>query len=111
MKGNTDMLAEYKKKTNTGIALAIAIWILGGILLGLLNKMSAEDWRSVQGLGLIPFIYGCCCYAKGKGYHGAWGLLGIFFIFGLIALVCFPDKNKTTKKVPMVPDASKEVGS
>jgi DNA-binding transcriptional regulator of glucitol operon len=105
------MLAEYKKKTNIGIALAIAIWILGGILVGLLSKMPEENLRSIQGLGLIPFIYGCCCYAKGKGYHGAWGLLGIFFIFGLIALVCFPDKNKATKKIPMKPDASKQVES
>ncbi|MBN1392042.1 MAG: hypothetical protein JW947_04480 [Sedimentisphaerales bacterium] len=100
------MLAEYKKKTNISIAIAIAIWILGGIIVGLLSKTPAEDFRSIQGLGLIPFIIGCCYYAKGKGYHGAWGLLGIFVIFGLFALVCFPDKNKTSKiKItPTTPD-------
>ncbi|MBA7573432.1 hypothetical protein ES708_15229 [subsurface metagenome] len=84
------MLAEYKKKTNIGIVLAFAIWILGGILVGCLSEMPSESLLSVLGyIGLFLFIYGLCCYAKGKGYHGAWGLLGLFTILGLIILVCF----------------------
>jgi hypothetical protein len=97
------MLAEYKKKTNIGIALAFAVWILGGVLVGLLSEMPSESLLPVQGLGLLPFIYGLCCYAKGKGYHGAWGLLGLLTIIGLIILVCFPDRHKTTKKTSAMP--------
>lgn len=89
------MLAEYKKKSNIGIAIAIIVWILGGILVGFLGELlTEEDAAAVTGLSAIPFIYGCWYYAKGKGYHGAWGLLGILFVFGLLILVFFPDKYK-----------------
>jgi hypothetical protein len=94
------MLKEYKVKTNIGIGLALAIWVLGVILAGLLIENPTEDLRSVLGgirlLGLIPFVYGCCCYAKGKGHSGAWGLLGLLWILGLIILFCFKDMRKTT---------------
>jgi hypothetical protein len=94
------MLAEYKKKTNIGISLAIAVWILGGILIVLLGEESEESMNAVGGLGIIPFVYGLCCYAKGKGYHGAWGLVGLLTIIGLIILVCFPDRHKSVKQKP-----------
>jgi len=90
------MIAEYKKKTNIGIGIAFAVWILGGILIGIFSESpTEEDFAVIQGLGSIPFVYGLWCYSKGKGYHGAWGLLGIFCCFGLIILVLFPDKHKT----------------
>jgi len=94
------MIAEYKKKTNIGIGLAIAIWILGGVLVVLLGEDSGESMNAVVGLGIIPFVYGLCCYAKGKGYNGAWGLLGLLTIIGLIILACFPDKHKSVKQKP-----------
>lgn len=92
------MLAGYKKKTNIGIGLAIAVWIISGGLLYILGNDSMENLRAVQGLGAILFVYGCYCYAKGKGHHGAWGILGLFWIFGLIGLCFLPDKHKVSKK-------------
>jgi hypothetical protein len=88
------MLAEYKKKTNIVIGLAIAVWIIGAGLLYALGNDSIENLRAVQGLGGILFVYGCYCYAKGKGHHGAWGLLGFLSIFGLIGLCFLSDKRK-----------------
>ena len=45
-------------------------------------------------VGSVLFIIGCCYYAKGKGYHGAWGFLGLLSLTGLIVLVCMRDKHK-----------------
>ncbi len=99
------MLAEYKKKTNIAIGLAIVAFLVGCLLSGAIEE-DVPALQGVFGLAVIPlFIYGCCCYAKGKGYHGAWGLLGVFCPFGLIILVCFPDRHKTTKKTSATPIA------
>jgi hypothetical protein len=92
------VLAEYKKKTNIVIAFAIAVWIVGGGLLYTLGNDSTENLQAVQGLGAIFFVYGCYCYAKGKGHHGAWGLLGFLSIFGLIGLCFLSDKHKLSTK-------------
>ena len=40
------------------------------------------------------FLWGCCMYAKGKGYHGAWGLLALLSLPGLLILVLFKDEHK-----------------
>ena len=86
-KGRTKMLQEYKTKTNLFILLGIIIQVVGVIVsqdIGLLIRLG----------GSVLFIIGCCCYAKGKGYHGAWGLLGLLSLIGLIILVCMRDKHK-----------------
>jgi hypothetical protein len=85
------MLKEYKAKTNFGIGLAFAIWIIGGGLIGIHTE---ERIAVVKILGFTPFLYGCCCYAKGKGHSGYWGLLSILSLFGLIILICFKDRCK-----------------
>ena len=81
------MLQEYKTKTNLFILLGIIIQVVGVIVsqdIGLLIRLG----------GSVLFIIGCWCYAKGKGYHGAWGLLGLLSLIGLIILVCMRDKHK-----------------
>ena len=97
------MLAEYKKKTNIGIGFAIIIWVVLGFLAVFVSGTSEEAGSALEGISILPmfpFIYGLCCYAKGKGYHGAWGLLGLLTIIGLIILVTFPDKHKPVKQKP-----------
>jgi len=44
--------------------------------------------------GILLFIWGLWNYARGKGYKGTWGLLGLLSVFGLIILAFFPDKKK-----------------
>jgi len=49
----------------------------------------------VRSITMPLWIFGVWCYAKGKGYHGAWGLLGVFTLIGLTILACFPDRHKS----------------
>lgn len=88
------MLAEYKQKTNVGIGGGLLMQIGGNVLMG-----SGTGLASVMGLLLMlggwgVFIWGTISYAKGKGHHGAWGLLGIASLLGLICLMLLPDRHK-----------------
>lgn len=81
------MLQEYKTKTNLFILLGIIIQVVGVIV-------GQDIGLFIRRGGSVLFIIGCCYYAKGKGYHGAWGLLGLLSLLGLIVLVCMRDKHK-----------------
>ena len=91
------MLAGYKRKTNVGVGF--------GILFQGISKIApliGGDWGVIISLssllfGIGLFTWGCMSYMKGKGYHGAWGLLGLLSIIGLIILVLFPDRHKKIK--------------
>ena len=84
------MLAKHKRLSNIGIGLGIIVSIIS-ILTGVL-------WLSfLLGLaGTVLFIWGCCQYSMAKGYGWGWGLLGIWWLFGLIILFFFPDRHKST---------------
>lgn len=92
------MLTEYKKKTNIFISIGLILQIL------YLFAKPGGDTSSALGPillwgGIILFTMGCWYYAKGKGYHGTYGLLGLVLnFFGLIILVAMPDKHKEIKK-------------
>lgn len=91
------MIAEYKTKTNVFVGL--------GLILQLGSRMMVAgqdpDTWGVWGLGILVgwvlVIIGCAYYAKGKGYNGAWGLLGLLSIIGLIILVLFRDRHKEAR--------------
>jgi len=94
------MLKEFKAKTYIGIGCGI---FLIYFLYAVEPKISSGFLVSLVGLGLsilsmVLFIWGCCCYAKGKGHHGAWGLLGLLFIPGLIILSFFRDMHEKNRK-------------
>ena len=87
------MLAEYKTKTNVGVGIGIVLQIIANVITRTNPDMFVLGL--IVGLvGSVLFIFGCCCYAIGKGYHGALGLLGLLSCLGLIVLVVLPDKNK-----------------
>lgn len=44
-------------------------------------------------LGSILLLVGLAFYAKGKGRHPAWCLLGFLSIIGIIILACLKDKE------------------
>jgi hypothetical protein len=94
------MLKEFKAKTYIGIGCGI---FLTYFLYAVEPKIGSGFLVSLVGLGLsilgmVLFIWGCCCYVRGKGHHGAWGLLGFFFIPGLIILSFFRDMHKKGRK-------------
>ena len=43
--------------------------------------------------GTVLLITGLAYYAKAKGHHPIFGLLGFLSIIGLIALACLPDRT------------------
>ncbi len=83
------MIKEYKSKTNIFIGIGLLVSIGATFLLpaGALLAIARL-------IGYVLVIVGCVFYAKGKGYHGAWGLLGMLSLLGLLVLICFPDKRK-----------------
>jgi len=86
-----------KKLYNTGTSFAGLGLVL--MVLGHLFK-SLPGYISPMGIGMlffgIPlFFFGCYRMAKGKGYHGAWALLGFLSLIGLIILFLLPTRVKS----------------
>ena len=91
------MLKEYQRKTNLGVGLGILAQALARfVLMPKGGAMEAVGWVVLLA-GLAVFIWGCCAYMKGKGYHPALGALGILSLLGLIVMIIFPDKHKQGK--------------
>lgn len=88
------MLKEYKNKTNIGVGLGLVGQVGGQMLL----SENLIFGFLLMIIGIILFIWGCCSYAKGKGYNSALGLLGLISVVGLIILAILPDKNKEEKQ-------------
>ncbi len=98
------MLKKYKNKTLISISLGFLFIVISFIL------MSSEilyHWVLVYFYNAL-FIWGCYNWAKGKGYNGAWGLLGIFNIFGFIILAFFPDKHKSGAEISFFNKSKKD---
>lgn len=84
------MLAQFKRNTNIGVGIGVVLQLAGRVLIA--NGMDfAGDAATL--VGTIALIWGCAQYSMGKGYSPWFGALGLLSIFGLIALVLFPDKN------------------
>ena len=87
------MLAEYKSKTNIGIAIGLILEIVGNVI-----RMQMPNLALIGAIialvGAVFFIWGCMNYAVGKGYSKFLGLLGLLSCIGLVVLVLLPDKNK-----------------
>ena len=87
------MLAEYKARSNVGIAVGLVMQVMGGIC------PAEPAWMAMLRVlllfgGLGVFCWGCVSYAQGKGRNGLWGVLGITSLLGLIILVILPDDHK-----------------
>jgi hypothetical protein len=89
------MIEELRRNTNIGILSGIFAQIAGFgasyyFHIGIVMWIGAVlAWG-----GILLFIWGLFNYAKGKGYSGLWGLLGLLSVFGLAILAFFPDKKK-----------------
>ena len=92
------MIGEYRLKTNIGVGFGILAQVVG-FLASYYVHIGIVLWCAailIYG-GFLLLIWGLWNYAKGKGYKGAWGLLGLFSIFGFAILVFFPDRRKGEK--------------
>lgn len=91
------MNPKYRKNTYIGIGLGGVVSALSGaIIKGFGEKMSVGGiiLFTILSLGGAGFyLWGCCSWAKGKGYQVFYGfLLGILNILGLLILLLLPDK-------------------
>ncbi len=108
---NINMLAEYKKRADIGMGLGFLLWIVlpicGAVLLKS-QQLPSYFWFLFPALfcgGIFLFIWGCTCYAKGKGYGRPVGLLGFLNLIGLLILLSLPEKDHIS--LPTIEDIEK----
>lgn len=85
----------------TALANAYPLWNILGIAL----YMGARIWMrsasppalwlgySMVVLGVGCLVYGLSRMAVFKGYHHAWGILGLTGVLGLIVIALLPDRR------------------
>ena len=76
-------------KRYNNISLA---WGIPGLIVQVGGQMAGEP--AVAVLGTVLLIVGLAYYAKAKGYHPAWGLLGFLSIIEWIVLGLMKDRAK-----------------
>lgn len=77
------MIVRYQKQS-----YAVA---LPGLVLQLIG-WAFSSWF-IGAIGSVLLCLGLCLYAKAKGRHILWGVLGWFSIIGLVVLYVLPDKT------------------
>ena len=87
------MLTTNKKSVYIGIGSGFILQIVGIFVespIGMDDALSAILFIS----GYFLLIWSCWLYARGKGYSGAWRLLGLFSLLGFVILFFLKDKSK-----------------
>lgn len=92
------MLAGSQKKTNGGIIGGVLLVIAGQSIANPPDMGSPILGALTTVAGLILFAWGCCAYMRGKGYHAAFGLIGLLWLPGLVVLFLFRDRYKCCAK-------------
>lgn len=98
------MNPKYRKSTYIGIGGGFVIaGLVGAIIEGFGEKLGTAGIILFTLLALVGagfYLWGCCSWAKGKGYSGVYGfLLGMLSILGLLILLVLPDKYKLDKNL------------
>ena len=95
------MIAHYKTKANMGIGIGLILQFGSVGLMVMLSsggsKLGPTDVAAILAarfIGLVAMIWGCCMYAKAKGYSAGFGALGLLNLIGLIVLACLKDQCK-----------------
>ena len=88
------MLKKYKYKTIILIILGFILNLGTFITIGVIGENAPVILGLLFLLSFFIICTGCIYWAKGKGYHGAWGIIGIFGGLGIMILALFRDKTK-----------------
>jgi hypothetical protein len=98
-------IENYRKRARLSGWLGLALQPISLLLIGSLNELDGMSGRvilgiTVLGLSFILMDWGIWNYAKSKGYGNSVAALSVFCVYGLIILLCLPDKprNKETLK-------------
>jgi hypothetical protein len=93
----TMLASENRKSLMFGIP-GIVLQLAGNFMMPSVDQAGASGAAllglCVALLGTALLIVGLGFYAKGKGHHFAWGLMGLLSIIGIIVLAILPDRNK-----------------
>ncbi|CAG0976327.1 hypothetical protein PLCT2_01641 [Planctomycetaceae bacterium] len=84
------MIASLQKKATPFLGLGLLIQVGGSFL----REINWGLTLACLAIGAALLIVGCMYYAVGKGYRRELGLLGLLSVFGVIALIYLPDKEK-----------------
>jgi hypothetical protein len=98
-------IENYRRRARLGGWLGIALQPISLLLIGSLSELDGMSAKVilgiiVWGLSFILMDWGIWNYAKSKGYGNSVAALSIFCVYGLVILLCLPDKqrNKETLK-------------
>ncbi len=84
------MIASLQKKATPFLGLGLLIQVGGSFL----REINWGLTLACLAIGAALLIVGCMYYAVGKGYRRELGLLGLLSVFGVIALIYLPDKER-----------------
>jgi len=89
------MIASLQKKATPFLGLGLLLQI-GGYMVPVVffREFNWGLTLACFAIGAALLIVGCMYYALGKGYRRELGLLGLLSVFGVIALIYMPDKEK-----------------
>lgn len=71
------------------------IYGIPGLLLQWLIILPNGVCKTIGLLATVSLIIGLSYHVKSIGWHPAWGLVGLFGLFGIIIVLCFKDKTET----------------
>ena len=94
------MIARYNRASLALGGPGIVLQIAGRIVMEITEDPLISIVAAVATLvGTAILIAGLTLYAKAKGLHPAWGLLGLSSLVGLIALACLKDHAPDGERV------------
>lgn len=83
------MLSDFKTSSICFISIGLGLEILAAVIHPSVASYRLVPILAITGTSLL--IHGCCDYAEGKGWHRAWGWLGLLSLPGLLILICLKD--------------------
>jgi FtsH-binding integral membrane protein len=94
--GQRAIALRYRTRSNWTVGLSLLLSAIGTWLM-LSSSPQTEPLPGLFGslltLGAVPLmLYGCCSYARSKGYHWALGLISFFGLPGLLVLMLLPNQ-------------------
>lgn len=83
------MLAKSRTKTNVGIAAGFTLFLMACVVA---TNPAPAMFVVFLVCAAVAFTYACREYARGKGYSGTLGLLGVVGYPGFLVLTTLRDK-------------------
>jgi hypothetical protein len=92
-------IENYKRRAQFGGWLGLALQPIALLFIGSLSELDGMSAKvilglTVLGLSFILMDWGIWNYAKSKGYGNYVAALSIFCVYGLVILLCLPDKQR-----------------